>query len=395
MEPVPEASRTPSPQPDSAPSAFAHLTDWLDYAAALGFEALSLGPVFESQTHGYDTLDHYRIDRRLGSEADFLAFLGEAHARGLKVYLDGVFNHLGDRHRLHLAASTPGPEQAAAERFFRWDGQRPQVFEGHSSLVTLNHEDSAVVTFVQDVMAHWLGLGVDGWRLDAAYATGPDFWASVLPGLRERFPEAFFFGELLHGDGTDFVARSDLDSVTQYELWKALWSSIKDCNFFELDWCLKRHNQLLATYSPITFIGNHDVTRIASQVGSRGAAIALVALMSLGGTPHVYYGDEQGFTGVKEDRAGGDDAVRPPFPAHPSDLAPWGWWLHDLHRRLIEWRRQNPWLARATTERLELSNARMVYRTSGGGQSVTATLDLTDPANPTARLHAPDLELAL
>ncbi|MDR2564754.1 MAG: alpha-amylase family protein [Bifidobacteriaceae bacterium] len=386
------------PEPDSrtqGAGAFKHLANWLDYAQALGFEALSLGPVFESQTHGYDTLDHFRIDPRLGEEADFLDLVQQAHERGLKVYLDGVFNHVGDRHRLHLAATTPGPDQPAAKRFFRWDGPRAQVFEGHGSLITLNHGDPAVAHFAQDVMGHWLERGVDGWRLDAAYATGPDFWAGVLPGLRERFPHAFFFGEVLHGDGADFVARSTMDSVTQYELWKAIWSSIKDCNFFELDWSVSRHNELLAAYSPVTFISNHDVTRIASQVGPKGAAVALFALMTLGGQPHVYYGDEQGFTGVKEDRLGGDDAVRPAFPSHPADLAPWGWWLHDLHRRLIQWRRANPWMARATTERQELTNARYVYRTTAEGNAVTATLDLSDPLRPSGRLVADGLDLAL
>jgi glycosidase len=378
-------------------NAFAHMANWLDYATGLGFEALSLGPIFESQTHGYDTLDHYRIDHRLGEEADFQAFVGQAHDCGLKVYLDGVFNHVGDRHQLYVAASGPppgpGPDQGEAQRFFNWDGQRPHVFEGHGSLIALNHQSDAVAHFVQEIMAHWLERGIDGWRLDAAYATGPGFWTRVLPGLRERFPEALFFGELLHGDGADFVTRSTMDSVTGYELWKAIWSSIKDRNFFELDWSVTRHNKLLATYSPITFIGNHDVTRIASQAGARGAAVALVTLMSLGGTPHIYYGDEQGFTGIKEDRVGGDDAVRPPFPARPADLAPCGWWLHDLHGRLIHWRRRNPWLSRARTERVELSNTRYIYRTSADGHSVTATLDLRDPANPSASLAASDLEL--
>ena len=360
---------------------FEHLTNWLDYAAALGFEALSLGPVFEAQTHCYDTLDNYRIDRRLGSEADFGAFLSQAHQRGMRVYLDGVFNHLGDRHRLHLAATTPGEGSDAARRFFRWDGQRALAFEGHGSLVTLNHSDETVVEFVRAVMAFWLERGVDGFRLDAAYATGPDFWAQILPGLRERFPDSYFFGELLHGDGADFVARSTMDSVTQYELWKAIWSSIKDRNFFELDWSRSRHNQLLASYSPVTFLGNHDVSRIASLIGAEAVPVALTALMTLGGTPHLYYGDEQGFVGVKENRLDGDDAVRPSFPASPADLAPWGWGLHDLHRRLIHWRRENPWLERATSERLELTNARLVYRTAGVGQSVTVTLDLSDPCH--------------
>ena len=99
------------------------------------------------------------------------------------------------------------------------------------------------------------------------------------------------------------VEAATFDSATQYELWKAIWSSLNDGNFFELDWALQRHNGFLASFAPLTFIGNHDVTRIASRLERpEHVAHALVILLTVGGVPSVYAGDEFGFRGVKEER---------------------------------------------------------------------------------------------
>ena len=372
------------------PPGLRRLADWVGYAADLGVDALSLGPVFASQTHGYDTVDYFRIDPRLGDDADLDALLAAAHGRGLRVLLDGVFNHVGDRHPLYRRALELDPEASA---YFAWQDGRARVFEGHGDLIQLDHDADCVVGLVQDVMRHWLARGVDGWRLDAAYATGPDFWARVLPSVREQFPDAYVFGEVIHGDQAGFVRRSGVDSLTQYELWKAIWSSIHDRNFFELSWTMRRHNELLRSFVPVTFVGNHDVTRIASQVGPAGAAVALVILMTIGGSPHVYYGDEQGFTGVKQDRFGGDDAVRPAYPATPGDLAPDGWWLHDLTRDLIGLRRERPWLERAEAVNETLACQRYVYRVedpANPAEHLRVTLDLTDADHPAAKIEGPD-----
>ena len=99
-------------------------------------------------------------------------------------------------------------------------------------------------------MNHWLGRGAGGWRLDAAYAVPPGFWAKVLPAVRESFPSAWFLGEMIHGDYAAYAEESGLDSITQYELWKAIWSSLNDRNFFELDHALGRHNEFLDGDAP-------------------------------------------------------------------------------------------------------------------------------------------------
>ena len=366
------------------------LTAWLDYAVELGASGLALGPVFESETHGYDTVDHFRIDPRLGDQDDFAALVEAAHARGLRVLLDGVFNHVGRSFPAFRRVLDQGPAAGEADWFqLTWPagaapGTEPAYadFEGHRNLVALNHRSAAVADHVTRVMCHWLDRGADGWRLDAAYAVPREFWRAVLGRVRARHPAAYLVGEVIHGDYAAIVRDTGLDAVTQYEVWKATWSALNDRNFFELAWALDRHNSYLETFAPLTFLGNHDVTRIASQlVDDRHLAHALVLLLTIGGTPSVYYGDEQAYRGVKQQRAGGDDAVRPSFPPDgPSGLAPYGWPTYRLHQHLIGLRRRHPWLHRARTRTIHLSNAAFVYETAHGDDRLAVVLNVDDRA---------------
>ncbi|MDO0976499.1 alpha-amylase family glycosyl hydrolase [Mycolicibacterium frederiksbergense] len=346
------------------------IVEWLDHAVELGTSGIALGPVFASRTHGYDTTDHLRIDPRLGDDADFDALVGACHRRGLRVLLDGVFNHVGTDFGRYREALDNGPDD-----WFRKKHNGFATFEGHDELIALNHDNPDVIAYVIEVMDHWLGRGADGWRLDAAYAVAPSFWAAVLPEVRRRHPDAWFVGEVIHGDYSAQLRAGTLDSITQYELWKAIWSSLNDGNFHELDWALQRHNEFLDTFVPLTFIGNHDVSRIASQLTDvRHLEHALVLLLTTGGTPSIYAGDEWAAHGVKEERAGGDDAVRPEF-GHPQPGP------HDtlsLHQYLIGLRRRNPWLHTATTEAVQLTNTGYVYRTSAGDRALVVALNIDD-----------------
>ena len=383
------AERAALPAGEAIRHRLRHLIGWLDYAVELGCSGLLLGPVFASETHGYDTVDHFRIDPRLGDDDDFDALVDAASARGLRIALDGVFNHVGRTFPAFAAAESAarGGPGTPASGWFKRDSQSGQfsVFEGHHQLVELNHAEPAVADYVTEVMRHWLRRGAAGWRLDAAYTVPPQFWARVLPAVREAFPGAWFLGEMIHGDYAAYAEQGTLDSVTQYETWKAIWSSLNERNFFELNHALSRHNAFCdAGLLPQTFIGNHDVTRLASVLNDpRHLGHAVAVLMCVAGVPSIYYGDEQGFHGVKEHRAGGDDEIRPALGASPADLAPYGWPVYRLHQRLIGFRRRHPWLTRARTRAEYLRPSAMALRAvpgsgEAGGREVLLLLNAGD-----------------
>lgn len=381
----------PIREPDLSPAPrLRRLLGWLDYARDLGASGLLLGPVFASQTHGYDTLDYFHVDPRLGSDSDLDELIAQCRTRGIRVVLDGVFSHVSSDHPELLRSLREGPDSPHAGLFdIDWNapgGPAPRVFERHDALARLSHGPD-VVAYVTHVMNHWLDRGIDGWRLDAAYSVDTAFWAQVLPRVRKHHPDAWFLGEVLHGDYSAFVAESGVDTVTQYELWKAIWSSISDRNFFELDWALQRHNDFLANFTPNTFIGNHDVTRIATTLGPEGAITALAILMTVGGIPSIYAGDEQGFVGVKEERLGGDDEIRPAFPDSPDELAPWGQSVYRTHQELIGMRRRHPWLVTATTTPIEVQNTAYTYRVAARDGQDYLDVEINLDSSPTVRIR--------
>ena len=366
------------------------LHGWLDHVVDLGLDGLALGPVFAAQTHGYDTVDHLRVDPRLGTADDLQRLIDACRERGIRVCLDGVFNHVGRGHPAFAAVEADGPSAPTAGLFrIDWTGWQPgdpvraDVFEGHDQLVALDHSSPAVADLVVGVMRHWLDRGADGFRLDAAYAVPPEFWARVLPEVRRTHPDAWFSGEVIHGDAAAIVRASTVDSLTQYELWQAIWHGIAERNFFELTHALERHNGLLATFLPSTFVGNHDVTRIASAVGPELVPHALAVLFTVAGVPSVYAGDEYGWTGVKEQRLGGDDAVRPEFPPRPpdaSELDDAARGTLDAHRALVALRRRHPWLTRAHADVVHLANEQVVLRSGTAGAAVVVALNLAAEA---------------
>jgi len=388
------------------------LDGWLNHIVALGANGLALGPIWRSSTHGYDVIDHDAIDPRLGDDADFDALVDACHRRGLKVLLDGVFNHVSSEHADVQAARRDGLDSAAG-RLFGHDATQADGlsrFEGHGGLVEYDHTSPAVADRVVATMAHWLRRGADGWRLDAAYRVPRPFWASVIGRVKAEFPQALTVAEVLHGDYALFAAETGVNSVTQYELWKALWSSLKDSNPHELAWALQRHATGLASssYLPWTFVGNHDVTRIATQVGQNDAVVAAALLMTIPGMPCVYYGDEFGLVGLKEERRGGDDAIRPELPdspdgwlrptspvSHvdpPTDPVPPAEMLRQ-HQLLLGLRRRHPWLQTAQLAIVEQKQYCLTYRVSARtsinvSRETPNHLDVTlDASGATARVN--------
>ena len=186
---------------------------------------------------------------------------------------------------------------------------------------------------------------------------------------------------MIHGDFPDWITEGGLDSVTQYELWKAIWSSLNDGNFFELAWALERHQQFCQTFAPLTFVGNHDVTRIASKLTDARQARRMrsCCCSRCPACRSSTTATSRAFAAVKEDREGGDDAVRPAFPADPAGLPADGWPVYRLHQKLIGLRRRESWLVTGSVEQLTLANEQFSYRITGkAGESLVVLLNISD-----------------
>lgn len=361
------------------------LLGWLDYLKDLGVTGVMLGPVFESESHGYDTVDPMRIDRRLGDEADLVTLIEECHRRSLKLGLDAVLHHVGRGHP-YFQDVLVNREQSPYSDWFEIDFDSPGYdgfaytnFEGHGQLVKLNHANPAVLDWAVRFATYWVERGVDAYRLDAAYALPTDFVAGFAKRVRETHPATFLVGEVIHGEYGRIARRGRMSSVTQYELWKAIWSSLNDGNFFELAHAMQRHTGFCKRMQPWTFLGNHDTTRIATQIADQRLwDHALVLLMTLPGMPAVYAGDEQAARGRKYDREGGDEEVRRPPPQQPAELSGEALDWYQRYQQLIAIRRERPWLAAGEITVHEVQNRVMSYEVGGPDARVLVALSTED-----------------
>ena len=334
-------------------------------------------------THGYDAVDYFRIDQRLGDERDFAAFVEACHDRNLKVLLDGVFHHVGrdfPGFRDVLANGAASPYAGWFRLDFSRDGGDGftcRTFEGHRELVALNHRTPEVLDWAVTVADHWLDRGVDGWRLDAAYAILPAFLTEFSARVLQKHPDAFLFGEMIHGDCVRFVEQTGLHSVTQYELYKAIWSSLNDANFFELAWALGRHEAFARAFVPFTFVGNHDVTRLLTRLRNPShLGHALAVLFTIPGSPCVYYGDEFAFRGLKGRGARGDDAIRPHLPDSPFAQNTEEAAAFELHRQLIALRAERPWLSTGHIQVVELAIEQIQYAVTSAEDQLLIVLNV-------------------
>lgn len=311
------------------------IADWASYLKGMGVGAVLINPPFESDSHGYDTRDLTRVDHRLGTNADFAAVCNELHARGIHVVLDAVFNHVGRG----FWAFRDVQERRWDSPYKDWfnisfdgdscygDGFWYEGWEGHFELVKLNLRNPAVVDYLLGAVRGWVDeFGIDGLRLDVAYMLDRDFMRRLHGFVRELKPDFVLIGEALHGDYNQIVNDEMLDSCTNYECYKGLYSSFNSQNMFEIahslhrqfggdPWCIYRGKHLLS------FADNHDVPRLASILeDKRCLKPAYGLLFGMPGIPCIYYGSEWGALGEKGG-ADGDWALRPSFDApEPNEL---------------------------------------------------------------------------
>ena len=301
------------------------VNDWIPHIEKLGANAIYFSPVFESDTHGYNTRDYAKIDTRLGTNEDFQSVCKNLHKAGIKVVLDGVFNHVGRG----FWAFQDVFEKRWDSPYKDWfhisfdgnsnynDGLWYEGWEGNYDLVKLNLRNEDVIQHIFSCIKSWVEeFDIDGLRLDVAYCLDHDFLRrlrSFCDGLK---PDFFLVGETLHGDYNQWMNDSMLHSVTNYECYKGLYSSFNSMNMFEINhsllrqfgpdnWTLYKGKHLLS------FVDNHDVTRVASILSNENHLPLIYALaFGMPGIPCVYYGSEWGAKAKKED---GDPALRACF----------------------------------------------------------------------------------
>lgn len=255
------------------------VAEWIDHLEHLGVTMIYFSPIFESETHGYDTVDYFQIDRRVGDLQSFKKVLELLHKRGIKVILDGVFNHTGRKFfafKELVAAGANWAQCPYKDWYFISEGNSTyddafayRSWEGHEELPELNVESEQVRDYLFKVAKFWLGeVGVDGWRLDVAHELPPSFWRDFRTACTEGNPEHVLLGEVIHGDYNTWVGplKGLLHSGTNYQLSKALWSSLKDHNFWELTTSFNRDLTLYRDMNLVNFLSNHDVARVATQL---------------------------------------------------------------------------------------------------------------------------------
>ena len=298
------------------------LLDWLPHIKAIGCDAIYIGPLFESVAHGYETADYKKLDSRLGDDNDLINFVKSCHERGIKVIVDGVFNHVG-REFFAFKDLKEHRENSAYRDWFKnihfdWnndynDGLYYDSWDGHGTLVNLNHQNPAVREYFLDVARFWISeFDIDGIRLDAADVLDFTFMRelrSVTDSCKQDF---WLLGEVIHGDYTRWVNNEMLHSVTNYWLHKALYSGHNDHNYFEIAHTVKRCTDMgmhiaNAFYN---FVDNHDVARIITKLNNKAHFFPVhVLLYTLPGKPSIYYGSEFAIEGEKKPYA--DEILRP------------------------------------------------------------------------------------
>jgi glycosidase len=301
----------------------ARLAAWWDHIAGLGVNAVLFGPLLESSSHGYDTADLFHVDRRLGDWAGLREACAEARRRSMRIVLDGVFHHVGRQFWAFRDLRERGDKSAYRDWFsgVRFGAQSPygdpfayDGWEGHYDLVKLDLRNPSVREHLFAAVRHWIEqLDIDGLRLDVAYALDRDFVRELVAFCRGLKPSFWLMGEMIHGDYRTWVGPSGLDSGTNYECYKGLWSSHHDVNYFEIAYSLNRlfgGDGLYRELALYNFADNHDVSRVASQLKHRAHLYPLhILLFTIPGIPSIYYGSEWGIPGPKT--SGGDWNLRP------------------------------------------------------------------------------------
>lgn len=367
--------------------------EWIPHMKKLGINAIYFSPVFESDTHGYNTRDYKKIDVRIGTNQDFKEVCQRLHENGIRVVLDGVFNHVG-RGFYQFQDVLKNREHSPYLNWFHInlggnsnynDGLWYEGWEGNYDLVKLNLQNGEVVHHILDAVQYWIDeFDIDGLRLDVAYCLDENFVRTLRSFTTEKKPDFFLLGEMLHGDYNRLMNDSMLHSVTNYECYKGLYSSFNSMNMFEINhsllrqfgpenWTLYKGKHLLS------FVDNHDVTRVASIL-SNEKHLPLIYAMCFGmpGIPCVYYGSEWG---TRADKSQGDPTLRPCF-----EQPEWNE-LSEFISKLAEAKKNSEALNYGSFRSVLLTNRQCIFERASGHERVMVAIN-ADGAPFTAHFDA-------
>lgn len=363
------------------------LMDWSEYLQTLGVDSILLNPIFESDNHGYDTRDFKKIDCRLGTNEDFKEVCEDLHKHNVKIVLDGVFNHVGRG----FWAFKDVQEKKWDSPYKDWfhisfdgnscydDGFWYEEWEGHFELVKLNLQNPAVVDYLMECVKYWIDeFDIDGLRLDVAYSLDHNFMRRLRSYTQELKPDFALIGEVLFGDYNIIVNDEMLHSCTNYECYKGLYSSFNCMNMFEIahslhrqfgsdQWCIYRGKHLM------TFVDNHDVTRLASILtNKKHIPLAYGLLMGMPGIPCLYYGSEWAEPGEKA--PDNDYALRPCFEEpKPNELT-------EFIKKLIRVRQGSDALCNGAYKNVVIQNHQLLFERCSEKERVIVAINAADYA---------------
>lgn len=359
---------------------------WIDHIKEIGCNAIYIGPLFESVGHGYETTDYKKLDSRLGTNEDLTEFVKECHEKGIRVILDGVFNHTGR----DFFAFQDIKQNRENSQYKDWycnvnfsgnneynDGFSYENWGGYNLLVKLNQKNPAVRDYICDVIRFWVSeFDIDGIRLDAADVLDFDYMKALRGVANEVKPDFWLMGEVIHGDYNRWVNEGTLHSVTNYQLHKALYSGHNDHNYFEIAHTVKRLYGMggIKLYN---FVDNHDVERIYTKLNNKAHFTPVHILMyTLPGVPSIYYGSEFGIEGKKE--AYSDDSLRPALNLDDYKDAVKTNPCTGLIAALGKIRQENPALSYGDFNELILTNRQYAFSRNYNGVSVVVAVNNDD-----------------
>lgn len=367
------------------------LINWIPHLKELGVNALYLGPIMESKTHGYDTVDYYNIDSRLGSNDDFKKVVKACHDNGIRVVLDGVFNHVGRGHKafvdvLQNRENSIYRDWIAGLNFGgnNWhnDGLSYECWAGAEELVKLNHWCEDVDNHILNAVAMWIDeFDIDGLRLDAADCIERGFFKRLKAFTENKKQSFWLMGEIIHGDYNIYVNEEMLDAVTNYECWKGIYSSHNDHNYFEINYAMKRQwgqGGLYVGKYLYNFVDNHDVNRIYTLLTEKDNIYPVYTLLfTMPGIPSIYYGSEWGIEGDKKS-GDGDYALRPEIDINKMNNPD----LIDHIKTLSEIRKSSLALQLGTYEEVQVRNETLVFARVYGDDYAIVALNSTAEKKP-------------